>query len=571
MTRRILALAALLVLPAAGRTWAAAGEAKESSCVACHAQLDGKLAAPTKAWQADVHAAAGIGCAGCHGGDPSSALASDAEAAMAQAKGFRKAPDRLHVPGFCGECHANAEFMKRFNPQARVDQLAEYRTSVHGKLNAKGDPVPATCIDCHGAHGVRPISSPNSPVFAANVPATCARCHANADLMVPYGIPTSQYDDYRRSVHAAALLERGDTAAPACNDCHGNHGAAPPGVASVANVCGQCHGREATLFRASFKKNLFDGMQVGECTVCHDHHLVRHPTPSLFHGASAPRVSQGEIEASDPLSAVLGELDAGKTASVSWQVVLRPHVPGDTERLLHRVEISAEGVTPVTLDATVRPGQTPPSDGVAVARTDALAATLRVTSPSGLPVEPGDALALDLEIQAGRLGTLHGVRVRDQLGNGLDPVLGSACLKCHTQGDKCDVVTEKMHAELVSLDRDLRHSSALLREAEIKGMEVGPARFELKSKGTTAAVEARALIHSFDPDRLVQRSQEGKTIAAATLEAARAALAELQFRRKGLAVSLVLVGVVLLALYLKIRQIDRERTAAQASERSSSA
>ena len=221
-----------------------------SSCVTCHAGLEGDLAEPAKAWDPDVHRAAGLGCESCHGGDPSAVLKEDADAAMGAAKGFKPAPDRLAIAEFCGRCHADAAYMKTYNPKLRVDQLTEYRTSVHGKLNAKGDKTAATCIDCHGAHGIRPVSSPEAPVYASNVPATCARCHADAARMAPYGIRTDQYELYRASVHGAALLERGDTAAPACNDCHGNHGAVPPGVQSVANICGKCHGREASLFRA---------------------------------------------------------------------------------------------------------------------------------------------------------------------------------------------------------------------------------------------------------------------------------------------------------------------------------
>ena len=54
------------------------------------------------------------------------------------------------------------------------------------------------------------------------------------------------------------LYEKHDLSAPTCNDCHGNHGAAPPGLTSVANVCGQCHARQAELFQKSPHKEPFD-------------------------------------------------------------------------------------------------------------------------------------------------------------------------------------------------------------------------------------------------------------------------------------------------------------------------
>lgn len=536
----------------------AAPSAPASSCLSCHSQLEEEMLAPATAWAHDVHAAAGLGCESCHGGDPSPSLAKDDEAAMTKEKGFHAPPGRLEVAGFCARCHSDAAYMKRFNPQIRVDQLAEYRTSVHGKRNAEGDSIPATCTDCHGAHGIRQVTSPESPVFATNVPATCARCHGDAILMAPYEIPTDQYEAYSASAHAAALLDRGDVAAPACNDCHGNHGAAPPGVESVARVCGHCHGREAVLFGGSFKKPLFEEQEIPECSVCHDHHRILHPTPELFHGQSAPELSQGRVAEAAPFRAVLGAIAAGEKATATWRMLLRAHIAPDDARLVHRIEISAEGVAPFAVDATVRPGD--PLAAEARTRTAAsgpLAATLTIEPLSGAPVEAGDALRLALVVEAS--AAVEGVQVRDSLGRALDPIAGSACLACHSPGDSCDVATERMYAALSSLDRDLRQAAAILHTAEVAGMEVSEPLFELKSKGITAAVEARAFIHAFDPDRLVRRTEDGKKVAAAAYDAGKAALAEVQNRRKGLAVSLILVACVLGLLSAKIRAVDRAR------------
>ena len=555
------AMAALALIVTGSARVDAAGKAPapSSSCVSCHSQLDDRLGQPAKEWERDAHHAAGLGCEACHGGDASPALASDPEAAMSKAKGFHPPPDRLRVVDFCGRCHSDAAYMKQFNPQLRVDQLAEYRTSVHGKRDAEGDPVPAKCIDCHGVHGIRPVTSPDAPVYPTNVPKTCARCHADVARMAKYGIPTDQYDLYRQSVHAAALLERGDTAAPACNSCHGNHGATPPGVGSVANVCGQCHGREALLFNASFKKDLFESMNAAKCTVCHSNHRILHPTPELFHSASAPAVSAGKIVSPAPFSAELGRLEAGRSVTASWMDILRPHAEANDPRFAHTVEVTSEGLAAIVLDATVRPGAEVPAAETRVVSSGAMTATLSIEPVLGVPVEAGDPLLFRLEVKAGAAGTAGPVKVKDMPGAVVWPHAGSACMTCHTAGDKCDQSTEKMYTALLSLERSLRDAAALLRDAELKGMEVSRPIFELKSKGTTASVETRALIHTFDTERLVKRAVEGKGIAGAALEAGRAALAELQYRRKGLAVSLVLVGLVLLGLFLKIRQVDRDR------------
>jgi predicted CXXCH cytochrome family protein len=201
---------------------------------------------------------------------------------MDKSKGFVAKPGPKETPNFCGKCHSYADFMKKFNPSLRVDQQKEYLTSVHGRLLEAGDQKVATCTSCHGAHGIRSVKDSESLVYPLNVADTCAKCHANSDYMKGYNIPNDQYEKYKMSVHARALYDRQDLSAPTCNSCHGNHGAAPPGLASVANVCGQCHVRQSTLFQASVHKTVFDAMQVGECKQCHSNHNILSPSDAMI-------------------------------------------------------------------------------------------------------------------------------------------------------------------------------------------------------------------------------------------------------------------------------------------------
>jgi predicted CXXCH cytochrome family protein len=315
--------------------------------------------------------------------------------------------------------------MKRFNPGLRVDQESEYYTSVHGKLLKAGEQRVATCVSCHSVHGIRAPNDPLSSVYPSNVADTCAKCHGSADYMRGFGIPSDQYARYKMSVHAQTLYDKQDLSAPTCNDCHGNHGATPPGIASVANVCGQCHARQAELFQTSPHKAAFDQKQLGECITCHSNHAI---------------------------------------------------------------------------------------------------------------VRPNDQM----------IGTHQ----------------GALCISCHTPGDKGFVAAGQMRSRIDELIASIGRSTDILNLAERKGMEVSKPKFELKA-ATDALTHVRVLIHSSSTAEVDKVAAPGMEAAGKGYQAGAAALAELSFRRKGLAVSLVFILFLALLVYLKIRQIEGRQAATE--------
>ena len=248
------------------------------NCAKCHADIDTDNAKIVEAYKADLHYAKGFTCAACHGGDASI----EDEEAMDPEKGFVGAPAHADIPGMCGKCHSDPNFMRHYNPAIRIDQEELYYTSHHGKRLKNGDQKVATCISCHGVHGILPVKNGNSPVYKTNIPLTCKKCHGNEKYMAGYGIPTNQFEEYSQSVHGVALLEKQTAGAPACNDCHGNHGAAPPGVNDVANVCVTCHAFNGELFQQSPHKDAFAAANLSQCAACHNHHKVMHPTDQLL-------------------------------------------------------------------------------------------------------------------------------------------------------------------------------------------------------------------------------------------------------------------------------------------------
>jgi predicted CXXCH cytochrome family protein len=417
--RCALGIAGLLIAAsaAAGQTPATSA----NTCLTCHtSQQDARLSAPAAAFsQQDVHRTSGFGCVDCHGGD---STAADKARAHDASREFRGKPAGQAVISTCARCHSDAETMRRFSPRQRVDQATEYATSVHGKRLATGDLHVATCASCHGAHGIRLVNDAKSPVFPTNVAATCASCHASAAHMSGYKLPdgsplpTSQFADYQKSVHYTALTKGNDLAAATCNDCHGNHGAAPPGVGAVANVCGTCHAVFAQKFDASVHKQIFDK----GCVECHSNHAVLKPSDEML-------------------------------------------------------------------------GATPPA----------------------------------------------------------------ICATCHTGADeKGTIAAGAMRAGIDRLKASIDRSSAVVAHVKNAGIEVSAQELALGQAHTHLTL-ARTEMHTFDASRVDPAIQEGLGIVAGVDAAGQQGLAELRFRRRGLAISLVAILIVVVALGLKLRQIDR--------------
>ncbi|HEY3304060.1 MAG TPA: hypothetical protein VGL70_11055 [Candidatus Binatia bacterium] len=396
-----------------------AAEPEAESCVACHRNFgDDRLGKPVKDFSQDIHAAKGFGCVACHGGDAKD----PGMTAMDRAKGFVGKPARREIAQVCGRCHSDARFMRQYNPSLRVDQVTEYYTSVHGqRLNRNGDAKVAVCISCHPAHSIRPPSDPTSSVHPLNVAETCGGCHGDAKTMETYKIATDQLQKYKKSVHWKTMSAGGDLSAPTCNDCHGNHGAAPPGISWVGNICGQCHAQNEELFAKSAHAKVFVKMGLPGCAACHGNHDI--------------------AQTSDEMLGVGGN---------------------------------------------------------------------------------------------------------------------AACTGCHTAEDKGGRTAFEMRRLIDSLRSDYEKAHAALADAEHAGMEVSQAQFELNG-AKTALVKARAAIHAFNVDGVKKETAPGMEASKKAHERGIKALDELQFRRKGLAVSALIILALVVGLVLKIRQMEKPK------------
>ena len=248
---------------------AAAQAADGPGCLACHKEQ-------AQLWSASVHAQAGLNCVNCHGGNPK---ATDETAHAAD--NFKRPDNKKAIAEMCASCHSDVRRMNAYG--LPTDQLARYKTSKHGEqLFEHNDQKVAVCTDCHGAHDILKVKSPQSKAFPTNIPATCGRCHSDAKLMSQYKLPSDQVEKYKTSYHAHLLFEKGDLSAPTCITCHGNHGATPPGTAEVGQVCGKCHVRQRELFAKSPHAEVAAAGAFSECVSCHGNHAIKKASVELY-------------------------------------------------------------------------------------------------------------------------------------------------------------------------------------------------------------------------------------------------------------------------------------------------
>jgi hypothetical protein len=523
-----------------------------------------------EAFAADVHAQVGLSCHDCHGGNPDVVLAADMENAMQSqfaANPYRGAPERAGVPAFCGRCHSDPVYMKRFKPDARVDQEQEYATSHHGRRLREGDLRVATCVDCHGVHGIRRPSEPDSRVYPTRVAETCNGCHGNANHMrgstKPDGtpLPVDQYARWQQSVHANAMRQKGDLSAPTCNDCHGNHGAAPPGLDDVSFVCGQCHGREAGLFRSSAKSaglakhnTLLQDAGRDGCAACHD--------------ASEPAAAQRHFRSFSECATC-----HGNHSIVRPTVALLAPLPATPCAFCHE---------------SLLPDIVPEPEATRARYAETLAALLQRPEAIGLDNEHlfdwlvDRALELPTHTQMaadGEAGTLRPefARLFEKFRIGkiyysfVDPATGSTVTDRVTRCSDCHAAEPKLADTAIGLDTARNHlqrvqdvtgatarAERMLLRARRGGVEVREALLAL-DRAVDSQIEMQVLVHAFGGSdaaaNLTSKHDEGLAHANAALAAAQKGVRELQLRRRGLALSLVFVLVVLVGLALRIRSL----------------
>ena len=112
-----------------------------------------------------------------------------------------------------------------------------------------------------------------------------------------------------------------------------------------------------------------------------------------------------------------------------------------------------------------------------------------------------------------------------------------------------------MKNQLALLAASVDTTDEILSRAERSGMEVSQARLDL-TQARDALMKARVTVHSFNAARVEADIKPGLDASAKEYDAGKRAMAERNYRRVGLGISLVAIFMVLLGLRLYIKRIE---------------
>jgi predicted CXXCH cytochrome family protein len=226
------------------------------------------VARPAGGWQVSRSAAAppaqadSQGCLTCHGDPalqrtlPSGERLSLFIAPQALERSLHErvgvSCDSCH-PGITGYPHPQADYASRRELSrslylaCRTCHSANYQRTLdgmHAQAAEAGNLQAPVCTDCHGAHGVRRPDEPR-----ALISETCGQCH------------TGIYQQYRDSVHGAALIQGGNPEVPVCTDCHGVHDIPDPRTAQFRiqspELCAGCHADPALMAKYGLSTEVY--------------------------------------------------------------------------------------------------------------------------------------------------------------------------------------------------------------------------------------------------------------------------------------------------------------------------
>ena len=165
----------------------------------------------------------------------------------------------------CLGCHGFSGMTKKLEDGGTLDlhiPAGPFEKSVHRAVG---------CTGCHSDIDIAKHPPTDNKIksarsFAVTTTQLCRNCHAD------------MFTEWQKSIHAA-LVRRGDPAAPICTDCHNPHAVIKGVAATIDQIpCKKCHSAIYTAYRNSVhgqarlhKKDSYAPL----CSGCHTAHSVK--------------------------------------------------------------------------------------------------------------------------------------------------------------------------------------------------------------------------------------------------------------------------------------------------------
>ncbi len=131
----------------------------------------------------------------------------------------------------------------------------------------------------------------------------------------------------------------------------------------------------------------------------------------------------------------------------------------------------------------------------------------------------------------------------------------SVCMNCHAEGDAGYTMAKRMAGAIDSLSNTYQAAQAAIQQAERRDMNVEDLQFNLRNV-RQELIQTRTMIHSFDTTQVNEHKQAGLSASSEIIRQANNLVDEYYFRMFGFVVFTLIITLLAVLLYLKIRNIE---------------
>jgi predicted CXXCH cytochrome family protein len=408
----------------------------------------------------------------------------------------------------CVLCHSDSGNQSEedlFTPTAEAGSHMNLRELVDDVHFQRG----LSCAGCHGgdpsadmghAH-VKEWPEKDRNKNRAWVVAFCARCHSDPALMHQFNasLPTDQLAKFKDSPHGRTLIDKHDDRAPSCVSCHGVHGIRP----------------------AKDPQSKVYAQRVPEtCGSCH----ANAETMSGFKRADGSPLPTTQL--------------AEYRQSVHGKALARGDLGAPRCNTCHgNHAASPPGIAQVSKSCN-----------------------LCHSANASLFDGSKHKQAFD-QHNWPECGQCHGNHTIAKTSDAmLSTAQGGLCGDCHRQYSKtnpeCIQTADYFHHTIAKMDEARVRFAADAEKLAAKGLDVEQISNQL-TELNDALKKSRTYVHSFTRTSFAQVAAPGEEAAKKTDELVNHAREEYRYRQLGLAASIAVIGLLMLAVYLKLRQLEK--------------